>query len=851
MNLKEIQDILEENFDKPREGKKRHIIYWYDAEGEFLEDINNLEISNAKIWCLKDNNNFKTKYQLEVTDPDSNYLLYSSNPMPESRENWLLDIIKYSQEFYANKTTIIMRDFDVEEEYMRPAFLKYSKFFNNKMRYERLKSYEIQEFNQEKLDIAILSALVKLNNPDLETAIKEILMEPLNESENSKWINIQKFGDEESVWELITKRYGYHQEEKSLKQLMLMLLITNLRHNLKIDIPATWKDYISTQESNSVVFLNHWMNHAKDYLKYDQQANLLEKDLKLKEYLEKWDIKNYLNCETFKSFDIAIIENLVDKLIHGSEEYDFFEEVISIRKTKHWYKYFKKTYDAIYWAIELLALTKKYNKNIPEDKPEDFFNKYSKEYHHFDRAYRRFYFAYDQAEDKERLRGIQEKIENLYSNWYIQELSIKFSNSLEDRKEWIIPGIKQQRDFYNNFLVNRILDDERVFVIISDGFRYEAAAELNQELKKEFKATTELQAIMGSLPGETSLGMASLLPNKEISFDKNLDKVLVDGIKINSSDNREKVLATYVDESIVLNAKEVKEMSRDDMRAALNGKKLVYIYHNLIDSIGESYQTEAQVFNAVNDTFKDIKDIIKALKYNVSATNIFITADHGFIYRRGNIVASDKTRQGSNDSEKESKRYIITESQEEIEGGIAFSLDYIIKDSKLKVVVPRAANRFQTRGSGLNYVHGGASLQEIVIPVIKFKNDRSNSERNESKKVDLKLTNISRKITNSIFHLEFFQTEKLSDKVLPRRLNLYFIDQEGEKISNENIIIADSSSDRPAERTYREKFTLKNREYQKDIDYYLILEDEEETVEKVYEKIPFKISLAITNDFDF
>ncbi|MFW6030841.1 MAG: BREX-1 system phosphatase PglZ type A, partial [Halanaerobiales bacterium] len=108
-----------------------------------------------------------------------------------------------------------------------------------------------------------------------------------------------------------------------------------------------------------------------------------------------------------------------------------------------------------------------------------------------------------------------------------------------------------------------------------------------------------------------------------------------------------------------------------------------------------------------------------------------------------------------------------------------------------------------------------------------------------------------RKITNSIFHLEFFQTEKIADKVLPRRLSLYFVDKEGNKISNENIVIADSSSDRPEERTYREKFTLKSMEYKKDYDYYLVMEDEEESVEKIYEKEPFKISLAITNDFDF
>lgn len=851
MNLKEIQEILEENFAKPRDGKKRHIIYWYDNEGEFVDDIDNLKLEKAKIWKLYDNNNFNTKYQLEVADTESNYLLYSSKPRPDDKENWLLDIIKYSQEFSADKATVIMRDFGVEDKYMRPAFKKYSKFFNNKKRYDRLKNYDIKKFNQEILDVAILSALVKLNTPDLETVIKEILMNSLNESNNDKWIQVEKFGDKESVWNLISKKYGYFQEEETLKQLMLMLLITNLRHNLKADIPESWQEYLSGQEANCVVFLNHWMNHSKDSKSYEDRANELENELRLDEYLQKWDLKDYLHCETFKCFDITIINNLIQSLLLRSEEYSWFKEVISVRKTKHWYRYFKKTYEAIYWAVELLALVKKYNKNIPQDNVYDFFNKYTKEYYLIDQIYRRFYVAYDHAEDKELLRTLRDKVEKIYANWYIQELSIKFSSSLSAEESWMIDGLRQQKDFYRNFVRNVILNDERVFVIISDGLRYEAAAELDEQLKKEFKATTELHAIQGSLPSETSLGMASLLPNKEISLDGKIENILVDRIRTNSTVNREKVLSSYVPESVILNAKQIKQMSRDKMRESVYGKKLVYIYHNKIDTIGESHQTEQEVFNAVDDSFADIKDIIKALKNNVSATNIFITADHGFIYRRGDLQASDKTNQGNNDSEKESKRYIICQPQEKVEGGITFKLDYIFKDTDLQVAAPRGANRFKTRGAGLNYVHGGASLQEIVIPVIKFKNDRSDSERNESKKVDVKLTNISRKITNSIFHLEFFQTAKIADKILSRRLILYFVDQEGNKISNENIIIADSSSDRPEERTYREKFILKSMEYKRDEDYYLLMKDEEESVEKIYEKIPYKISLAITNDFDF
>ncbi|SDI37559.1 TIGR02687 family protein [Halanaerobium congolense] len=847
MNLDEIKNLLEKEFNQATKEKGRHIIFWYDTNADFVEEIDDLEIDNAKIWKLKDNNNFRTKYQLEVEDTKSNYLIYSSQAKPDKKKNWLLDIYRYSQEFTADKTTLIMRDFGVEEEYMRPAFEKHEKFFNNKQRYNRLKDYDIKDFNQEKLDIAIFSALAKLKTPNLERAVKELLKDVLNE-DNSIWEKLNKFSYSQSIWDLISKKYGYVKEEKSLKQLMLMFLITNIRHNLKRDLPENWQNELSTEEANCVVFLSNWMNHAKDYKEFDQKADKLQEDLSLKDYLKNWDINDYLQCESFRAFDEMIIKKIVDNLVSGSEEFNNFKEIISIRKTKHWYQYFNNTYQAVDSAIELLRLKKEVG-DIPQLKAEQFFEKYKEEYYQFDKAYRHFYLAYDQVKNKGILAELKERIENLYSNWFIQELSIKFSNSLADKKEWKIGSVKQQQKFYYNNIRKKMDKEERTFVIISDGFRYEAAQELNEQLQKEFKSPTELMAYQGSIPSETSLGMASLLPNNKINIDQEFNQILVDGMPTNSSKNREKVLNSYVEKSVVLSAKELLQMTRDEMREVIFGKNLVYVYHDLIDTMGESHQTEQKVFEAVNDTFADLKTLINALKNNVSASNIFITADHGFIYRRRKLEASDKTKHNAKDSNKESKRYLINKEKQDVDGALTFSLNYLAEDNDLYVSVPRGANRFSTRGGSLNYVHGGSSLQEIVIPIIKFKYDRKGKYK--ASKVDLKLTNISRKITNSIFRLEFFQTDSISEKITPRKVLAYFVDDEGNKISNENIIIADSKEEDAKKRNYKEKFTLKNQQYDENKDYYLILEDQDESVEKIYEKIAFKISLAITNDFGF
>lgn len=160
-------------------------------------------------------------------------------------------------------------------------------------------------------------------------------------------------------------------------------------------------------------------------------------------------------------------------------------------------------------------------------------------------------------------------------------------------------------------------------------------------------------------------------------------------------------------------------------------------------------------------------------------------------------------------------------------------------------------NCFKVQGSGSCYVHGGTSLQEVVISVIRFKSDKNLSRSMSAKKVSLSLTNLSRKITSVITHLTFFQNDPVGEKLLPLRVTAYFADEAGNRISNENIIIAESTSGNPGERTYKEKFTLKDMAYDKAQEYYLILKDEDELVNREYARIPFVIDLVFGGSIQF
>ncbi|GAB3804910.1 hypothetical protein [Virgibacillus kimchii] len=84
----------------------------------------------------------------------------------------------------------------------------------------------------------------------------------------------------------------------------------------------------------------------------------------------------------------------------------------------------------------------------------------------------------------------------------------------------------------------------------------------------------------------------------------------------------------------------------------------------------------------------------------------------------------------------------------------------------------------------------------------------------------------------------------MEDKKRPRNLTVYFVDEDGERVSNEVRMIAESVSSQATERTMREKFVFKSIAYDKRKDYYLILEDEEEKMESIYEKYAFTIDIV-------
>ena len=296
-------------------------------------------------------------------------------------------------------------------------------------------------------------------------------------------------------------------------------------------------------------------------------------------------------------------------------------------------------------------------------------------------------------------------------------------------------------------------------------------------------------------------------------------------------------------DSIAIKYDNLYEMTKMEWKKLFSGKKVVYIYHDTVDNAGE--HNENTIFTACDKAINELEKLVRDLHTTFSGINAFLTADHGFFYKRGKVESYEKTSKIAN-ATKQKTRYSYSDSKSSEEGILSISLDYVFGENSGYVNIPKGNIIFARQGTGINYVHGGILPQEIIVPVIDFKSTRTSYD---SKKVGITYSGLSTKITNAITYLEFLQDNNIDENNKPCRYLLHFEDEEGNRVSDECTIIANYENTKVKDRFFKEKFVFKNIEYDRNKPYYLVILDEETGIEST--RIKFYIDIAIINNFDF
>ena len=362
---------------------------------------------------------------------------------------------------------------------------------------------------------------------------------------------------------------------------------------------------------------------------------------------------------------------------------------------------YRKAYSALQAAIDLFDLRRQYAQGFYFKTCEELFNAYLKELYKFDTAYRLYHVAAEQSHFNS-LHGLTQEVEKCYASWFLGALAQNWSELIESENlldDWSIPGVTNQQKFYE-VQVNRLLNEgkKRVVVIISDAFRYEAAQELMQKVNENRYCSASMKTQLGVLPSYTTLGMASLLPYESLEYKPQSPDVLVNGRSTKGTDDRDKILASYSGMAVTFET--ALSWSVNDAREKIKNNKVVYIYHDKIDSTGDNASSESGAFHAVEAAIEQIAELSRKIVTNWNISTVLITADHGFLFQQSKLSEGDRTKLLEKPSNfKYKKRYLIGQNLPDSDqvwkgltkhtAGTACSTEFWI---------PKGANRFHFVG---------------------------------------------------------------------------------------------------------------------------------------------------------
>ena len=696
------------------------IIFWFDDKGEYEDEVSELQLGDVKLHILDGTNWLYSKYLLNEEDKESKYLVYAAFAKPSDAENPLADMYYYSTPYYTDRVSQMSQEIGIDNRF-KEHLSQYGNFWKNKHRIEKFKELGIDHYNAQTIDIGLIAVLTDVKTPNFEEVVKQMML-----GGNEKYFKaLDDNGLTDKFWELCEKFFGYKSDKPNIDDLSACMILTYASSTLKATVPEAMMSYILKKRNDVVVFIRNIMDNVNYQDAYDKLVERIDKSLRfvtriqdgLKKDVEKkkdssLQLADVFACDAFAGLDDIIIdwalEQLNDEILDAQIDGLNIAQVADQRMSKayHYRERYKNEYTTIKYAYLMMKSVSlmEFSSDI-----KTLVANYQKESYLIDSYYRWFYYAYDQIEDNSKFSDVRQRVENIYANTYLQKITPKwnenFTNDVMNATD-----LPKQEDFYKHYL--RGYDGkQRVIVIISDAFRYECAKELFSRLELDEKCTPKMECMLSCLPSVTSVGMASLLPHKEMQVDGNLN-VTVDGQACTSMEQRDKILKSYNENNVALSFDEVANANQTRIRELIQGKNIVYIYHNQVDARGDKPASENEVFNACAEAIEEIHKLVKKLTGYVSAPKFFITADHGFLYKRDRLQEFDKVSYPKDKCLYTNKRFLITEDAVNEQGIMARTMAYL---NKLYVDTPVGADIFKVAGGGQNYVHGGTSLQEMIV----------------------------------------------------------------------------------------------------------------------------------------
>lgn len=759
--MKRIHDSLQRIFQRHR------LVFWYDAAGEWEktfsaypdEGVTRLTVAGnefgAKVRMVRDPN------------PEARFLIYVPTARPADADNWLLDLLLQGYEYKADKASLALQEAGLPHEFMNLAE-EHAAFFQSAKRTQALK--ELIGKDDHIRDIRLKMMAVLTGSP---AEVNAILLQFLAADSDAMLIDpvtehLEASALVEPFWKEVERLFGYASATPSLRDFSVSLFRA-----------ANPLDSQVALHPHARVFLQRWKDSQMHRVAFRQWAHLMEKELQVATALGALDERASLgDCDTFEIFEKFILHQLCQLFARGAAAVDL-RAIVQQRRASFWREQHEHGYAALEQAVELRELLA--SAELTVDSMASGVSRYVASWWRIDMAYRRCMWNLRRYGQVQVMEQVSQWAEKAYVNNFLLPLADRWSDQVRGLDAWACPDMRAQRQFFSHYVRPYLDKGQKVFVIVSDALRYEAAAEFAQRLRTANRWTAEVDALFGVLPSYTQLGMAALLPGRQWSMDAATATVTVDGRSASGTENRAAILSQGCDgRATGLQAEVFLEMNtKTEGRALMRDHEIIYIFHNVIDKIGHTVGTEARTFDAVEQAFEELDLIMKKVA-NINGSNMLLTADHGFLFQQDDVAEDDATALPA------SSEWTFRDRRFALGHGISADSTVKVFDSAAlgiggdwSAAFPLSLGRFPLQGSGKRYVHGGITLQEVVLPVVKIHKARTD----DTGRVEVELLRVPAKITTGQLSISLFQDRPVVAKVLPRTLRVGVFAKDGTVLS--------------------------------------------------------------------
>jgi len=528
-------------------------------------------------------------------------------------------------------------------------------------------------------------------------------------------------------------------------ELWRFLLFSEFVFDFPGELPSALKNVPSApkEAQSSVVDLCDGLrNDLRTQATYIDRAETIEKDLGLIELCS--DIRDLGVRDTFPFEERTFLNQAIDSILQNNSDkarliIDRHSQSVWVGKGES-----QAQWGLISSALQLITscddLMRELGKHSGHmDALVDFYLSSLREADRFQREFEQAISDY--IENAEMMSGV---IDHARSQYRILMVKVQqlFTKHLE-KEGWPLNSILYNSDLFDQLIAPKLMiSGHRVAYLLIDALRYELGVELEKQLKED--GQVELKAACAAFPTITPVGMASLLPgaDKHMTLKKG-DKGIVPmfgDCQITNVNKRMEVFRKRFGERF--DEMKLADFIRSQQTIPANVELLVLRSVDIDNHMEANPET---TIGLIHDTLKRIRVAIHKLK-GQGFQDVVIATDHGFFLNAhteaGNVCSKPQgdwlnvhdrcmMGQGSGDS----YNFMIPAEKLGIRG------DYTSFAGPKSMVPYR---------DGLLYFHGGASLQEAIVPVLSISLDGTKKEEIKPPSLTINYKNGATKITTRL-----------------------------------------------------------------------------------------------------